>query len=701
MGPDRRHRGRTVVAVAAVLVPLVGGLVAGLPATAAPTSSSAGAGAPAVAAAPPTTTTATVASGLVIPWDVGFLPDGSMVVTERPGRIRVYASGSPGAALVRTVQVPGVRGQGEAGLLGLAVDVEFASNRSVYVCASRDTTGTNGWQNQVLRYTVATSGAWSGPTVILGGMAAATTHNGCALEMDASGHLWVGMGDAANAPLAQNRSSRNGKVLRVTRSGAVPATNPVIAGVRDEVFSLGHRNPQGLAFRPGTGDLFQVEHGPNVNDEVNRLVAGGNYGWPCYTGDGQPNSTSGCQAASAYLPPLWASGGSTIATSGAAVARGSQWADWTGNLLVPTLKESDLRRFVVGAGPSLGTPTTHFDGTWGRLRAATIGPGGQLYLTTSNGSNDRVVRVSPSTPVVSRVAGSDRYATAAAVSAAAYPSGATDVLVATGSDFPDALAGGAVAGRLGMPVLLTGRTTLPAATRAELTRLHPQRIWVVGGTGAVDAAVLSALRPYASSGQVTRVAGSDRYATAAAVSSRWYAPGVSSVLVATGADFADALAGTPAAAVTDAPLLLVGRDRIPPSAAAELARLDPQRIHVLGGTGAVSAAVATSLGGYTTGPVVRLAGADRYATAQAVGRRFFTTADVWVASGATFPDALAGGAAAGSAGASLVMAAPSSLPETSGQELLRLAPDRATLVGGTGALTPGVAGAVARLLATP
>lgn len=690
----------------------VGGLaalVSGLIVAAAPAADASGppagpvrTAAASAAAAPPTLTDVTVATGLVVPWDVGFLPDGSMVVTERPGRIRVYSSGSPGATLVRTIEVPGVRAQGESGLMGLAVDVEFATNRAVYVCASRDTTGTNGWTNQVLRYTVASSGAWSGPSTVLGGMKAATTHNGCALEMDSSGLLWVGMGDAATASLAQDRASLNGKVLRMTRTGGVPPTNPVIGGVRDRVYSLGHRNPQGLAIRPATGEVLEVEHGPNVNDEVNLIVPGGNYGWPCYTGDGQPNSTSGCQAASAYRAPLWASGSSTIATSGAAVTRGAQWADFVGNLFVPTLKEQDVRRFPVAAdASSLGAPSVLYNGAYGRMRASVVGPGGRLYVTTSNGSGDRVVRISPAATSVTRIAGADRFATAAAVSKAAYPSGAADVLVATGADFPDALAGGALAGRLGMPLLLTGPSSLAASTRAELTRLAPTRIWVVGGTGAISEGVRTALAPYASSGQVVRVAGSDRFATAAAISARWSSPGVSSVFVATGADFADALAGTPAAATTGAPLLLVGRDRIPAAAAAELKRLAPQRIHVLGGTGVVSAAVATALDAYTTGPVVRLAGTDRYATAEAVGRRFFSTADVWAASGATFPDGLTGGAAAGARGASLVLTSPSAVPAATGQEVLRLAPVRATVVGGTGAIGEPVAATLRRLVGTP
>ncbi|HYI67820.1 MAG TPA: PQQ-dependent sugar dehydrogenase, partial [Candidatus Limnocylindrales bacterium] len=165
-------------------------------------------------AAAPTLTTAVVKSGLAYPWDVGFLPDGKMVVTERPGRIRVYASGSPGAALVRTVTVPSVRAEGESGLMGLAVDVDFASNGYVYVCASRQYTGSGGWRNEVLRYRVSAAGAWSAPTRILGGMLANTIHNGCALEMANDGRLWVSMGDANNWNLAQNRSSLNGKILR-------------------------------------------------------------------------------------------------------------------------------------------------------------------------------------------------------------------------------------------------------------------------------------------------------------------------------------------------------------------------------------------------------------------------------------------------------------------------------------------------------
>ena len=646
-------------------------------------------------AAAPTLSTSVVKSGLVYPWDIGFLPDGQMLVTERPGRVRVYASGSPGAALVRTVNIP-VTAVGESGLMGLAVDVDFASNRYVYVCASQTVSGA--FRNRVLRYTVAADGAWGSMKVLVGGMLAANIHNGCAVEMDRFGRLWVSMGDAGNGDLAQDRSSLNGKILRMNREGGTPTDNPVIGGIRNIVYSMGHRNVQGIAIRPGTDQVYAVEHGPNVNDEVNRVVAGGNYGWPCHTGA----STAACGSSATTIGSLWASGGSTIATSGGTFVGGSQWADYNGHLFVTTLKEQDVRRFSINAaGTSLGGPATHFNAAWGRLRASVLGPGGQLYVSTSDG-NDEVIRISPATPSVNRISGANRYATAAALSASAYPSGATDVMIATGADFPDALAGSATAGRLAMPVLLTLPTQIPAQTTAELNRLKPQRIWVLGGTSVIREGVRAALVPYASTGQAKRVAGADRYATAAQISTTWYAPGVQAAFVAVGTNFADALSGAPAAALRDSPLLLVRSTNIPAPTAAELDRLNPQRIYVLGGTAVVNGAVASALAAYTSGPVTRLAGADRYATAEAIIRTFWTkSVRAYVASGANFPDALAGGAVAGRDGVPMLLSAKSFVPLHTGQQALRLSPRQLTMLGGTVALDGAVEARLRRLLATP
>lgn len=655
----------------------------------------------AASAAPPSMATATIASGLVIPWDVGFLPNGQMLVTERPGRVRVYVSGSPGAALVRTIDIPSIWAVGEAGLMGIAVDVDFASNGYVYLCASRKI-GSATQVNQVLRYSIRADGNWAALKVLVTGMKANNIHNGCAVEMDRSGRLWVSMGDAGDQSLPQNRSSLNGKILRMNREGGTPTDNPVIGGVRNIVYSMGHRNPQGIALRPGTTQVFAIEHGPSVNDEINRIQPGGNYGWPCFTGAATPNNTNGCGPASSYLAPLWASGGSTIATSGGTFAAGAQWADFNGQLFVSTLKESDVRRFTINqAGTSLGGPTTHFDDSWGRLRAMVYGPGGQLYVTTSNGSGDRVIRISPAQPTLARVAGSDRYVTAAALSQTGWPSGSSRVFVATGADFPDALAGAATAGHFSNPVLLVKWDQIPPATRTELNRLNPTDIVVLGGPGVVQESVRNALVPYASSGVVTRIFGANRYATAAAISSAYYAPGVPAAFIASGTGFADALAGAPAAALRDSPLLLVKQGSIPNETQVELNRLQPQQIYVLGGGGSISSAVGTALGAYTTGPVTRLAGADRYATSAAIVRAFWDKSPAYVATGVTFADALGGGAIAGKAGVPLLLVAGTSVPLYTGQEVLRLGANRLTVIGGTGAVSGGAETVLKRLMATP
>ncbi|HEX5910265.1 MAG TPA: PQQ-dependent sugar dehydrogenase, partial [Thermoleophilaceae bacterium] len=322
---------------------------------------------PARAAAP--IPTATVAqSGLVIPWDLAFAPDGTMFVTERPGRIRVYASGAPGAAIVSTTAVPNVRSEHESGLNGIAVDVNFASNRFIYVCASVDpapaepTNNDLNWTNQVMRYRVTAQRTLTERTVIFNGTLgnparAAFQHNGCSVEMDSSGKLWVGIGDARQPADAQDPESFNGKILRMNRDGTVPSDNPIMPGAaaRSQVYTMGHRNPQGIAFQPGTGRVYAAEHGPNENDEINLVQAGGNYGWPCYTGVATPFTPAGCNAANQYLAPAWTSGTPTIATSGITFLSHARWADWRGSAVVMQLKEQDVRRFVPSANGAVMT----------------------------------------------------------------------------------------------------------------------------------------------------------------------------------------------------------------------------------------------------------------------------------------------------------------------------------------------------------
>jgi glucose/arabinose dehydrogenase len=336
-----------------------------------------------------------VQSGLVIPWDVAFAPDGEMFVTERPGRVRVYASGGPGAPLLGTTTLKGVRAQGESGVMGIAVDHYFRVNRLVYICVSRTFNGS--WLNQLIRYKVASDWTLKVDRILIKyGMRAASNHNGCAVEEGPDRHIWLTMGDAGDAIVSQNPKRLNGKVLRIKRSGAIPDDNPIMPGAtkRTAVYSMGHRNPQGIAFHPGTGEVYAVEHGPSVSDEVNWIRPGLNYGWPCVTGFGDPYLA--CGGGGGYTDPAWESGGSTIATSNGAFAAGDRWGSYRNHLFVATLKEQDLRHFKLSDGGSVATQRgILYDNRWGRLRATVIGPNGNLWITTSNGSNDKVIRITP------------------------------------------------------------------------------------------------------------------------------------------------------------------------------------------------------------------------------------------------------------------------------------------------------------------
>jgi subtilisin family serine protease/putative cell wall-binding protein len=230
-------------------------------------------------------------------------------------------------------------------------------------------------------------------------------------------------------------------------------------------------------------------------------------------------------------------------------------------------------------------------------------PGRIVVLGGAGAVPDAVVRAlrSYTTGNVTRLWGSTRIETAAAVSRASFSPGVPVAYVATASNFPDALAGAAVAGMQGGPVLLTSSTSLPDVVATELGRLRPGRIVVLGGTGVVSSAVLRALRSY-TTGSVTRLSGADRFETAAAVSRASFSPGVPVAYVATASNFPDALAGAAVAGMQGGPVLLTSSTSLPDVVATELGRLQPGRIVALGGTGAVSGAVSRELGGYVVAP---------------------------------------------------------------------------------------------------
>lgn len=271
--------------------------------------------------------------------------------------------------------------------------------------------------------------------------------------------------------------------------------------------------------------------------------------------------------------------------------------------------------------------------------------------------------------LVSRLAGANRYATAAAVSAETHSGGASTAFVATGLDFPDAVAAGSPAALNGAPVLLVKSDSVPSATSAELYRLGVSDIKLLGGTSVVGNSVASALGAIA---PVDRLAGSNRYATAAEVSKDSF-PSADTVYVATGETFPDALSGSVAAAIDDAPVLLTAKNSLPSTTRTEISRLSPSTVVILGGTAAVSSAVESTL--KTLAPTVkRIAGANRYGTAAAVSQETFPSGagTVYIATAENFPDALVGGAAAGFEEAPILLVSRYGVPSETASELARL-----------------------------
>ena len=297
-----------------------------------------------------------------------------------------------------------------------------------------------------------------------------------------------------------------------------------------------------------------------------------------------------------------------------------------------------------------------------------------------------------------RYAGTNRYETAVAVSRTFDP-GVDVVYVASGESFPDALAGAPAAVQSGPgPVLLTPKQSLPSTVAAEIDRLGPTRIVVLGGEGAVSATVVSSLAQH---GAVERIAGTNRYETAAQIAVGAFDTS-DTVLLATGEQFPDALSAAAAGAARGWPVLLTSRDALPDATASALEALAPERVVIVGLTGAVSATVEQAVGRYADS-VERLGGADRYATSAAVTAFAFEgeQASAYVATGTNYPDALAGAAAAGRDGVPLVLVPGTCVPPTVDDELDRMAPDELFLLGGESVVSATAVGDGLRCVVEP
>lgn len=361
-------------------------------------------------------------------------------------------------------------------------------------------------------------------------------------------------------------------------------------------------------------------------------------------------------------------------------------------------------------GTSTGWTLTNLTGSasvWHVTMHADAPTDGSVQVTLAAGAvTDRAGRPGPAGAVasstiewdadlagtVTRIAGADRYETAASISAATFAPGVPVAFVATGAKAADSLAGSVAAALGGGPLLLIPAGSIPGSVASELTRLNPGQIVILGGNGAIWPAAVPLLDAY-TTGPVTRLAGADRYGTAAAISAATFAPGVPVAYIATGQSYADALAGSVAAALGPGPMLLVPGSWVPSPIANELSRLQPGRIVILGGTGVVADLIVPTLDAYTAGTVTRIAGADRYETAAAISAATFApdVPVVYVATGASYADALAGSVAAVLGHGPLLLApGGSSLPPSVAAELTRLSPGRIVILGGVGVMSAGL-----------
>lgn len=321
---------------------------------------------------------AVVAQDLTVPWEVVFLPDGDMLVSERPGTLRRIGKNQ------QAYTIAGVQHVGEGGLLGVALHPKFTQLHYIYLYLT--TASGNGLVNRVERYKL-TNDTLTDRTVVLADIPGERNHDGGRLAFGPDGYLYITAGDAGNDQSAQDTHALSGKILRIKDDGTIPPDNPF----GNAVYSYGHRNPQGLAW-DSSGQLWASEHGRSGAtttgyDELNRIQKSGNYGWPLIQGD---------EARAGMIAPVVHSGSAeTWAPASLAYHNGS--------LYFGGLRGQSLYQATIQPDGKHVQLTVHERERYGRLRAVTVGPGSFLYVTTSNrdgrgkpaAGDDKIIKVDP------------------------------------------------------------------------------------------------------------------------------------------------------------------------------------------------------------------------------------------------------------------------------------------------------------------
>jgi len=346
----------------------------------------------------------TLAGGLVHPWSLVFLPDGRMLVTERPGRMRIVSRG--GALSQPLAGVPKVFAKSQSGLMDVILARDFAQSHEIFFCYAEPYDGGG-------RIAVARARLIEGrrlidqtdPRLVAAkvifrqrGPADHGLNIGCRMVQTKDGNLFVTLGDHfSDASLAQSLDNHIGKLVRITPDGKAPPDNPFIgkANALPEIWAYGLRNPEGLAFNPSSGDLWEQEHGPKGGDEINIIKGGGNYGWPVVSFginyDGTPVGT-GKRHHAGMIDPVW-HWTPSIAPSGMAFYTGDLFPGWKGSLINGALKFELLSRLMLD-GDKVVKEERLLQDLNERIRDVRQGPDGALYLLTDNAAG-RILRVAP------------------------------------------------------------------------------------------------------------------------------------------------------------------------------------------------------------------------------------------------------------------------------------------------------------------
>ena len=338
-----------------------------------------------------------ISSGLNAPWGIAVLPDGRLLITQKAGTMRIATtSGALGAAITG---LPAVNSSGQGGLLGLCIDPQFSSNRMIYWVFSENVSG--GTQTSVAKGRLAQNEQIIENAMVIyraGPAYNGTLHYGGRILFDRTGNLIVSTGersDLPTRPLAQSVNTGLGKIIRITPNGLPAPGNPsfTTAGALPELYSIGHRNPQGLAIHPVTGEIWQSEHGPRGGDELNRLQGGRNYGWPTitygieYSGAaiGAPiQQQNGMEQPAYYWDPV-------ISPSGMTFYTGNRIAEWQNNLFIGSLSATHIVRLVIDNNRVVGEERLLASENQ-RFRDITQGIDNALYAITDGGRLYRIDR---------------------------------------------------------------------------------------------------------------------------------------------------------------------------------------------------------------------------------------------------------------------------------------------------------------------